>query len=152
MDEVSYRNLTQRINISDIRADMLIFPHHGGHTNSPDETQFARELCQRVQPNKVIFSIGRGRYGTPRQEIIEGVRAARPSAHILCTQLSANCSSSLVSLTSSHLTSVPSEGGIGNECCAGSIIVNIDGAQTTYEPDNDHRTFINNHLTGGVVC
>lgn len=152
MDETCYRNLIQGLNnIGDIKADLLIFPHHGGHTNSPDETLFAIELSQRVEPNKVFFSIGRGRYGTPREEIIRGIRLGRPSAHILCTQLSTNCSSSVVNRTS-HLISLPSQGRTENKCCAGSLIVHVNGGQSTYDPDTNHRNFINTHFATTGLC
>lgn len=149
MDEVCYTNLTRRTIPNNLQADILIFPHHGGHTNSPNEMDFARELCELVNPKLVVFSIGRGRYATPRQEIIQGVRLARLSPHILCTQLSENCSTRLGN-SSSHLVRLPSQGRDKKTFCGGSVIVDLDGVNTSYQPEQSHRHFVRNEISQGL--
>jgi len=69
-------------------ARVLVFPHHGGTPHGGREREFARTHVPGVKPELVLFSIGRGVHNTPRPEIVAGVRAAAPSAHVMCTQLS----------------------------------------------------------------
>jgi competence protein ComEC len=131
----------------DMRADILVFPHHGGKPGSGDAKAFAQRLCSLVKPNLVIFSIGRGRFGNPRQEIVEGVVASVPEAHILCTQLSQQCAASLPSSEHTHLNSIPAKGRISNSCCGGTVSIKIDGNKTTYAARIAlHREFIDNKV------
>ena len=81
---------------------------------SGDNSEFAQRLCGAVNPETVIFSIGRGRYQTPRNEIVKGVKVAAPNYHIVCTQLSGHCADRLPSSTPSHLSGVPSRGRSSN--------------------------------------
>ena len=75
-----------------VNARVLVFPHHGGRPGRADPETFARELCASVVPERVVFSIARHHKDrNPLPEVIQGVRAAVPKAHISCTQLSKNC-------------------------------------------------------------
>lgn len=150
MDEVCYRNLIARINSLDsLQADILIFPHHGGHVNASNEREFARQLCDLVRPRLVVFSIGRGKYQTPRQEIVEGVRLTTSPPHILCTQLSENCSTNLARL-STHLIGIPSQSRKAGRFCGGSVIVSLDGNNTVYHPQLPHIDFVRAEITQGL--
>ena len=51
---------------ADLRANILVYPHHGGLTGAGDEEAFARELAEAVRPELVIFSHGRDR--APKSE------------------------------------------------------------------------------------
>ena len=54
---------------ADLRADVLVFPHHGGKPMSPRPKTFVHSLLNAVNPKLVVFSIGRGRYSTPPSRI-----------------------------------------------------------------------------------
>ncbi|WNV76709.1 ComEC/Rec2 family competence protein [Geodermatophilus sp. DSM 44513] len=117
MDSRALLHLQQR-NI-DLTADVLVFPHHGGHCDGDDQT-FARELAGAVQPASVVFSLGRDGYSNPQPDIVLGVLEGSPASHIACTQLSKRCHPTAVA-RDGHLASVPAAGrGLG-KCCAGSL-------------------------------
>jgi len=74
---------------TDLSADILVFPHHGGLPETSDPAKFTQRLLAAVNPRSVIFSNGRGRYDTPRPEIVAAVRLC--GCTIACTQLSTRC-------------------------------------------------------------
>ncbi|UNU22098.1 MBL fold metallo-hydrolase [Microcoleus vaginatus PCC 9802] len=117
---------------SDLKADILVFPHHGGKPGGADGKAFAQQLCDLVKPNLVVFSIGRGRFDNPREEIVEGVVSSVPMAHILCTQLSKKCADSVPDLEPTHLNALPARGRASNSCCGGTVSIKIAGNKTTY--------------------
>ena len=93
IDQVGLESL--RANTPDIRADVLVFPHHGGRPGRSDPDAFTEALMKAVEAKLVVFSIGRGRYRTPRPEIVSAVLRASKEAHIACTQLSEHCAAEL---------------------------------------------------------
>jgi competence protein ComEC len=106
----------------DIKAPMLVFPHHGGNVHgTTDNKEFAKRLVELVQPRIVIFSVGRGSHGTPRPEIVAAVREALSGAspYIACTQISKNCID--VVPIKKRILSKMSEGFKRNNCCAGTV-------------------------------
>lgn len=108
---------------ADLHAQVLIFPHHGGRAAVSDNRSFARDLVSSVEPSLVLFSLGRGSHGTPRPEIVAGVREAlteRSSPYIACTQLSARCATALPRSVERALDS-RSDGFKDNKCCAGTL-------------------------------
>ncbi len=117
---------------SELKADILVFPHHGGRPGGADGKAFAQQLCDLVKPNLVVFSIGRGRFGNPRKEIVEGVVSSLPTAHILCTQLSSKCADSAPDSEPAHLNALPARGRTSNSCCGGTVSIKIAGNKTTY--------------------
>jgi len=117
---------------SDLKADILVFPHHGGRPGGADSKAFAQQLCDLVQPNLVVFSIARGRFGNPREDIVEGVVTSLPTAHILCTQLSSKCAESVPDSEPAHLNALPARGRTSNSCCGGTVSIKIAGNKTTY--------------------
>ena len=119
---------------SELKADILVFPHHGGRPGGADGRTFAQQLCDLVKPNLVIFSIGRGKFENPREEIVEGVVTSVPKAHILCTQLSRNCADSVPDSEPPHLNALPARGRgrTSNSCCGGTVSIKIAGNKTTY--------------------
>jgi competence protein ComEC len=124
----------------DIKARVLVYPHHGARSDN-DTREFARELITHVRPEIVVFSIGRGRFGTPRPEIIETILDANPEVRIACTQLSEHCADTLPLEEPTHLSKSFSAGRRGRKCCAGTITFTLgDGL---VEPSADlHRAFI----------
>lgn len=123
-------------------AKVLLFPHHGGTPGGSNAFDFAKRLVQAVQPNAVVFSNGRARHGTPRPEIIEGVRAAAPQAHIACTQLSERCAANTPSEPPGHLAALPAQGRAVNACCAGSLHVSLREGSIAAPKPSEHLGFI----------
>jgi competence protein ComEC len=158
MDEVGLDNLL--IGQKNIEASILIFPHHGARANGTDDYNFARKLCSLVKPNLVIFSLerkrffGKDRSENPRDDIMKGVISACPNAHIMCTQLSGKCAAKNPESDFSHLTNLPALGFANDSCCGGTIIVRINGKQTTYIPlFSPHRAFISDpHKVPTPMC
>ena len=102
----------------DLTARVLVFPHHGGRPGgSYDPRKFTRDLTTLVNPQRVVFSIGRRSPArNPREDIVRGVRDAASGVHIACTQMSRNC------------TLEPDDLAGGNQC-AGTIQISYpDGA------------------------
>lgn len=143
MSEIGLDNLLKKH--ENIEAQILLFPHHGGTPGNTRSKEFAYKLCHLVHPELVVFSFGRGwsHVENPRSDIIQGVLSAVPDAHIMCTQLSRNCAVELPISDFSHLTSLPAMGRLNNCCCGGTVIIKIDGEQTTYIPLLlSHRDFV----------
>jgi competence protein ComEC len=141
MDEIGLDNLLKKH--QHIEAQILVFPHHGGTPGTENSIAFASKLCRLVQPRLVVFSQGRNRSNYPRPDIMEGVLLAQPDIHVMCTQLSKKCA--IVSPRSEfhHLTTLPAAGRISDSCCGGTILVTINGNQTTYMPLlANHRNFV----------
>jgi beta-lactamase superfamily II metal-dependent hydrolase len=130
----------------DLKAAMLVFPHHGGNVGgASDNNLFAKRLVGSVEPRIVIFSNGRGSHGTPRPEIVAGVRDALggTSPYIACTQLSKNCID-IVPTTPRNLNK-QSEGVGKNHCCAGTVSWPLEknGLEViTNELNKNHSDFV----------
>ncbi len=141
IDEIGLDNfLTEH---KDIQAQILIFPHHGGTPGSANGQEFAQRLCEIVKPHLVIFSHGRNHFDNPREDIVQGVVLAAPEVHIMCTQLSRHCATSLPASNISHLTNLPTTGYTSNMCCGGTISIQLNGKESTYTPlRTAHRAFV----------
>lgn len=121
IDDVGLENLAEsQVNAA---APVAVFPHHGAKPRRTDMAAFARRFCQIVDPQNLIFSIGRGQFNTPRPEIVAAVREAVPDVRILCTQLSEHCASDVPSAEPTHLTGKFSRGRQGRKCCAGTVVM-----------------------------
>lgn len=132
-------------------AHVLVFPHHGGLPGSADAYEFALKLCRAVNPNVVVFSIGRGKHNTPRPEVIRGVRMASPHAHIACTQLSERCANTLPNTAPAHLSDLPSRGRATNACCAGTINLKLKNLLPICTPPFlIHKNFIEKEATNAL--
>lgn len=141
IDAVGLENLLEVL--PSPQSDVLVFPHHGGHPSQGNPATFASSLVQAVQPNLIVFSIGRGRYQTPRPDIVAGIRSVLPNVTIACTQLSNNCALSVPSAPPTHTAPIVARGRIHRSCCAGSIrlMLQSDGIQFI-PPLQDHQDFI----------
>lgn len=142
LDQIGLDNLLKED--VDLRADILVFPHHGGKPGSGVSSKaFAQQLCDLVQPKLVVFSIDRSLHNNPNDEIMEGVLSSVPDAHIVCTQLSEKCSATLPNEVSSHLSGLPAKGFTSKKCCGGTILIEIGKDANAYTPSlNSHRNFI----------
>ncbi|MGA2989585.1 MAG: MBL fold metallo-hydrolase [Candidatus Korobacteraceae bacterium] len=132
IDEIGLANLLE--SNSDISAETVVFPHHGGGAASIGLSAFATSFFNASKPEKLIFSIGRGRYDTPRREIVAAVRGLSTTVRILCTQLSEHCASLLPSTEPSHLSGKTSKGSEFRRCCAGTISLLLKGKGTSVSP------------------
>lgn len=128
---------------TNLTAKVLVFPHHGGHVaGTKDSKTFAKDIVSSVQPQLVVFSLGRGVHATPRPEIISGVREAMSGnvPYIACTQISKNCSDAVPGPTARPLNK-HSEGLAKNHCCAGTVVLPLKrgGADIVLNELNEHH-------------
>lgn len=125
-----------------LESPLLLFPHHGGKTDSFNIVDFTKQLCSFVKPNTVIFSIGREKYSNPRPEVVSTVRSLIKDVRISCTQLSKYCAKLLPKDIPAHLVEVFSKGLERNECCSGTFIIKL-GDTIEYLPHVKlHQKFI----------
>lgn len=129
IDQVGMENLG---NDHDLRTPILVFPHHGGNVRAGatanDNIEFTKTICEAVEPQTVIFSLGRGRYETPRPEIVRTIRQFGAGVQIACTQLSEACAKALPNSDAfAHLSSLPARGHDKHMCCAGTIRIPLIG-------------------------
>jgi beta-lactamase superfamily II metal-dependent hydrolase len=133
LDKTGLNNLINES--ADLQADILVFPHHGGRPGTGTSIQrFAQQLSNLVNPQLVIFSIDRSLHQNPNDEIMRGVLQSSPKAHIMCTQLSEKCSTSLPNTPPNHLGDFPSKGRMDNKCCGGTILITFDTSEKAYMP------------------
>jgi beta-lactamase superfamily II metal-dependent hydrolase len=149
IDQVGLDNLLT--NRSEIKSDILVFPHHGGNAGAVKGTEnheFTIKLCEQVKPNLVIFSTGRNKQPpNPREEIVKTLIDTLPDVHIMCTQLAKTCAPEVLVLASTHLNKLPSKGREANHCCGGTVVINFSETDTTYIPSRGHRQFVNNNVS-----
>ncbi len=141
IDEVGLENMLE--DKQDMAAPIVVFPHHGGKSGSRDIEAFARQFCQAVSPDTVLFSIGRRKYDTPQPSVVAAVRESLPGVRVACTQLSKRCTDELPRTPPGHLTAAFARGKEHCECCGGTFTVLLDGALPRLLPDREeHASFI----------
>ena len=139
IDQIGLDNLLE--NNTDITADVLLFPHHGGLPGRSKPENFAETLVKAVSAKLVVFSIGRGRHGTPRPDIVSAILRSTQGAHIACTQLSEHCAAELPN-GSSDLHGVFSRGMATGACCAGTIEISLEPEKGYAPARGAHLDFI----------
>jgi beta-lactamase superfamily II metal-dependent hydrolase len=128
---------------TDPRAEVLVFPHHGGLPGEGDPVEFATRLGESVRPSAVLFSIHRSQYELPIPEVVQAVRRVAPDVRVVCTQLSGHCAKGLPTGGWGHLQDLPSRGRESGSCCAGSILIDLSGAEPLIRPlAAEHQAFI----------
>jgi beta-lactamase superfamily II metal-dependent hydrolase len=142
IDDIGFADLQRRS--VEIAADLLVFPHHGGHIANADNSEFARRFCEAVGAKTIVFSIGRGKHGTPRPEIVKAVESTLPGAHIACTQLSKRCAAINPDVVRQHQAAVPAQGSELNVTCIGTIIQDLATGDIT-PARADHINFVHTH-------
>jgi beta-lactamase superfamily II metal-dependent hydrolase len=140
LDEIGLDDLLE--SHEDIHAPLVVFPHHGGRSRRTSSAEFAKRLCRHVRPETVIFSIGRGRFGTPRPEVVEAVRQANTRVRIACTQLSERCAAKTPNFDASHLNPEFSGGREFRTCCAGTLVLDLDNPRSVLPAHEEHLEFI----------
>jgi competence protein ComEC len=127
----------------DASAPILVYPHHGGFTGSPEMIEeFTYRLCRLVSPTTVIFSIERKRYNNPRPEIIATLLANLKQVRIMCTQLSEHCAENLPKTIPTHLADAYARGRESNQCCAGSVIIDLSLTEPVIPLLSLHQQFV----------
>lgn len=144
LDGVGLRDLLS--NSPDLRAPILVYPHHGGLPGNMDPYDFANDLLGAVRPRHIVFSIGRGRYAAPNPRSVDAVRKILPDARIVCTQLSEHCSANLPRGPMTHLTDAFAQGRFGGTCCGGTIVVPLTDPTSMLPLSTDHAQFIHTHV------
>ncbi len=133
-----------------ISAATMVFPHHGGRPGDGDSEKFATDLINRVTPSNVIFSIGRGKYKTPKPEIISRIIHEASETRFLCTQLSEHCSSELPVDNPSHIGAFYSAGNEAKKCCGGSIKINPDNGNIEHPTVAQHGEFLESCVANAI--
>ncbi len=137
IDKTGFENLQD--DCPQLHARVLVFPHHGGASGFSNDFDFARDLCSKVDPETVVFSIGRSRFSFPKPQIVQGVRATSSQLHIACTQLSKSCATDIPSAFPSHLTDEYARGRQTNQCCAGTISIGLGETEKAREQSAQHQ-------------
>lgn len=123
----------------DASADILVFPHHGGSTGTTSVSAFTQDLCDLVQPKTVIFSLARNSTH-PLPEIIQTIHQSNINVRIACTQLSQRCAAQVPTTAPNHIQAF-SMGNERRQCCAGTIVIDLD--EFAMKPEvTEHRAFI----------
>jgi beta-lactamase superfamily II metal-dependent hydrolase len=144
IDEVGLIHLLQ--STAQPHALIAVFPHHGGLPGATTTPQkFARAFAEAVNPEVLLFSMGRGgRFDNPRPEIVSAIIESLPTVHIACTQLSKRCSDT-TTLNTDHLTDYYSSGRSKGFCCAGSLHIDLV-TNNTIHPLSAHKHFVDTEL------
>jgi competence protein ComEC len=123
------------------RAEVLVYPHHGGRPGTGDPEDFAARLAAAVRPVMVVMSLSRNDSELPRRDVLAGIRSARPQVHIACTQLSRQCSEGPAPAPQDFLSDLPARGRPG-ACCAGTLefVFTEDGLNRVQAPA--HRDYV----------
>jgi beta-lactamase superfamily II metal-dependent hydrolase len=132
-----------------INAPILVFPHHGGNAGT-DMAAFSQKLYDLAKPDQVLFSIGRGRYGTPIPEVIATARKLNANIRISCTQLSEWCSASVPTQENTHISTIFANGRDDRHCCAGSITISLSSGGNEFPIWKEHQDFITSFAPGAL--
>ena len=147
IDQVGLESLIE--GSADIKARVLVFPHHGGLPRMSDPAAFAKSLARAVGAQLVIFSIGRGKYGTPHPEVVAAVLGSTVGVHIACTQLSTHCATDIPAVDSG-LHTVMAKGAAERACCAGTLEVSLEN-DSAYAPTRKaHLEFIDQNAPAAL--
>ncbi len=137
---------------SSLESSVLLFPHHGGRPGKADPAEFAERVCNLVRPEIVLFSIGRGRYRTPRPEIVQVITKCFAQARIACTQLSKHCAA-VKPDQHGHLLPIVAAGIPKRACCGGSFVIEVVGSEVLLHPRaEDHRAFIEREVATALCA
>ncbi len=140
IDEVGLEDLIRSNGA--VQAPILVFPHHGGNSGAQDMGAFAEKIYDLVKPMQVVFSIGRGQYGTPIPAVVAAARKAIKDVRISCTQLSDHCAAAPPSTAQTHIGQTFAAGRDKRHCCAGSITIHLDSGTMATPAYEQHQDFV----------
>jgi beta-lactamase superfamily II metal-dependent hydrolase len=111
---------------TDIKADILKFPHHGAWFDAKDERYTLEKILEQINPSLAVLSVGTSNtYDHPKFETFKLLRLLRTNAKLrfLCTEATEKCYSLIKSLPQ---TAFP---------CAGTVEIVIRKDGITVDPD-----------------
>lgn len=136
--DMDYVSLSESNPDSDFKADLLVYPHHGGKCGGND-IEFAKALLDRVSPKCIVFSIGRDKFENPKPEIVALILDTDPTIKILCTQLSKHCSENYPEIENVNDLR-------GRLSCAGNVLINLDEDLSITYNFHELNTFIDSFV------
>jgi len=83
IDQVGLENLFE--DQPEMKAWLLVFPHHGGRSGTRDVKEFTNILCGKVQPQIVVFSVGENPRNFPNKDVVNCVERALDGVCMLTT-------------------------------------------------------------------
>lgn len=142
---------------SDLSADVLVYPHHGGLSGAGSESAeeaFAGRVASAVAPDVVVFSNGRDRFRNPRREIVRGIRKATDAKpmRMVCTQLSKECCAEEIPADGRLDDFLASAGGATGKSCCGSMIIDLGGHEHLLPIGHKHLDFVLNTVGDQALC
>lgn len=114
-----------RANVTDLEADVIVLPHHGGPFGNREHY---RELLARTHPAFAVASNGHNKHNNPRDIVVEDVRAR--GATMVCTQLSTQCGQPGGVRTPPH------------PACAGTIEFEFDASGVKFLSQEQHGKLV----------
>lgn len=116
---------------TDLRADVLKFPHHGAWFDDAERRPPLEDILQQVDPSLVVLSVGtRNPYKHPHPETFSLLRK-RAELRFVCTEATPHCHPPLATLRNG---SVP---------CAGTVEIAIGKGTLRVKPTiTDHDNMI----------
>ncbi|MEO0419076.1 MAG: MBL fold metallo-hydrolase [Pseudomonadota bacterium] len=129
---------------SDLSAETMVFPHHGGLPNSSDTSAFVNKIMDAVAPGMVIFSNGREMHNNPRSEVLQPV--LKMGCGIACTQLAKRCHKTPL-FGDAHLEVHRAQGQLSGASCGGSMTIELaNSARRIVSAHNAHQAFIDENV------
>lgn len=140
MDAIAFENIKLEKS-NQLKASILVFPHHGGLAKKADGRAFALDVSTCIEPDLVFFSNGRERFNNPRKEIVHAV-VEGSGAHVACTQLCKSCSVENPRELLSHW-GIPGRGYARKHSCAGSTVIEFENGEANIQPFvEEHNRYI----------
>ena len=136
-------------NATDLSSDVLKFPHHGAWKKDDPNL-----LLDAISPSIIVISVGTNgiRYDHPNSRVFDAI-AQHPDIHLMCTQVTKQCSAALKSRTESvkkHFKASDANSFFTRSgCpCAGSIILELgDNVEIIQPSPKFHQeTIIKSHF------
>jgi beta-lactamase superfamily II metal-dependent hydrolase len=132
--EAAWRDLTNHF--ADVRAEVLVVPHHGGHVGRTSSA--IGSMVDAVSPKIAIVSNDRGGSDTPRPNIVAEIQ--KRGCYIACTQFSRRCGDpGNAGVVAPNL---PSLGSDRSACCAGSMRLTIEHDELVLANGERHSAFV----------
>jgi len=123
IDHVGLANLFE--DHPNMKAWLLVFPHHGGRTGTGDIIKFTNILCEMVQPMTIIFSICENIKDFPNIDVIESITQTLDKVSMFTTR-SSEVFAEFIKGTSSKL----------HRDCVGNINLDLKGYPPTIKFDS----------------
>ena len=143
IDTIGLDDLLNHIEDTELETCVVVYPHHGGRQRTTQARRTMERFLRSVASEVVLFSIGRGIYGTPNPETVNALRRTLPDARIICTQLSEHCARTLTSEPLSHINSVFAQGRLKRQCCGGTIVIPLESPDSIEPTIDAHIEYIN---------